>query len=69
MTRSMKGRLAKLEKYRKPSWPYVFYVSNPRTMAEEEAIANATGPIIIAPHPCKTVEEWLAKCSPMGKLQ
>jgi hypothetical protein len=38
-----------------------FHVSDPPTPEEEEAIATATGPIVIVPLPCKTVEEWIAK--------
>ena len=44
-------------------------VSNPPTPEEEEAIANAVGPIIIVPHPCKTVEEWIATYAPKETLQ
>ena len=69
MTRNLQGRVAKLEQYRKPHRQYVFHVSDPPTMEEEAAIANAFGPIVVVPHSCKTVAAWIAKYSPMGALQ
>ncbi len=69
MSRSFRGRVEKLEQYRKPPRQYVIRVSDPRTAEEEDAITNAAGPIVIVPHPCKTVEEWLEKCAPSGALQ
>ena len=69
MIRSFAGRIAKLEHFRKPARKYVFHVSDPPTPEEEEAIASATGPIVIVPYVCKTVEEWVAKYAPKGALQ
>ncbi len=69
MSRSFESRLAILEGCRNPLRQYVIHVSSPRTKEEEEAIANATGPIVIVPHPCNTVDEWLAQCSPLAVLQ
>ena len=69
MTRSLADRVAKLELFREPPRKYVVHVSDPPTREERAAIANATGPIVIVPHVCKTVEEWVAKYAPRGTLQ
>ena len=69
MTRNLEGRLAKLEQFRNPPRKYVIHVSDPPTAAEQLEIANATGPIAIVPHPCKTVEEWIAIHAPKVALQ
>jgi hypothetical protein len=64
VTRSIEGRIAKLEHFREPPRKYVVHVSDTPTAEEQAAITNATGPIVVLPHPCKTVEEWLAKYAP-----
>jgi hypothetical protein len=69
MTRNLESRIAKLEQFSKPPRRYVFHVSDPPTKEEDAAIAGASGPIVIVPHPCKTVEEWIAKHSPRETLQ
>lgn len=70
MKRSIEGRISKLEQFRKPARKYVFHVSDPPTVGEEEAIRSAVGPIVIVPHVCKTTKEWLAKHAPnQGSLQ
>ena len=70
MSRSIEGRISKLEQFRsKPEHKYVFHLSDPPTLEEEEAIANAAGPIVIVPLPCKTVEEWIAKYAPKVAMQ
>ena len=69
MSRSIDGRISKLEQFSKPEHKYVFHVSDPPTLEEEEAIANAAGPIVIVPLPCKTVEEWIAKHAPKEAMQ
>ena len=69
--RNLEARLAKLEDAKgvKPSRQYVYRVSNPPTAAEQAAIDSATGPIIIMPHPCETVDEWVAQYAPKESLQ
>ena len=67
MSRSIEGRISKLEQFSKPEHKYVFHVSDPPTLEEEEAIANAAGPIVIVP--CKTVGEWIAKHAPKVPMQ
>lgn len=70
MNRNFASRIVKLEQFRRPAErQYVYHVSDPRTADENEAIAKAVGPIIIVPHPCKTVDEWIAKHAPRGALQ
>ena len=69
MTRNLEGRIYKLEQFRNPARKYVIHVSNPPTAEENAEIENATGPVIIVPHPCKTVEEWIAIYAPKGALQ
>ena len=68
MSRGIEGRISKLEQFSKPEHKYVFHVSDPPTLEEEEAIANAAGPIVIVP-PCKTVGEWIAKHAPKVPMQ
>lgn len=69
--RNLSFRLAKLEEARVPKVrrQYVYHVSDPPTSDEQAAIDSATGPIIIMPHPCKTVEDWVAMCGPKETLQ
>lgn len=69
--RNLAFRIAKLEdaKGAKPRRQYVYHVSDPPTADEQEEIDSATGPIIVMPHPCKTIEEWVTKYSPMETLQ
>lgn len=71
IVRNLASRIAKLEdaKGAKPRRQYVYHVSDPPTAQEQEAIDSATGPIIILPHPCKTVEEWVTKHAPGEMLQ
>ena len=63
MTRNLEGRLAKLEFSRKPRGGYVVHVSKPPTASElaEIELARIEGrAIVVLPHVCKTVDEWLA---------
>jgi hypothetical protein len=69
MSRSIEGRISKLEQFSKPEHKCVFHLSDPPTLEEEEAIANAAGPIVIVPLLCKTVEEWIAKYAPKVAMQ
>lgn len=69
MSRSIRNRLAKLEQFRAPPCQYVFHVSDLPTRQEQQAIESAIGSIVITPHPCRTVEEWVAKYGPKGTLQ
>lgn len=69
--RNIALRIAKLEdaKGAKRRRQYVYHVSDPPTAEEQEAIDSATGPIIIMPYPCKTVEEWVTKYAHRDTLQ
>ncbi|MBB4362174.1 hypothetical protein GGD65_003199 [Bradyrhizobium sp. CIR18] len=65
MGRNLQSRVTKLEDRRnaKVRPPYVYHVSQPVTAEELAAIeaAKAIGHyFIIAPWPCRTVEEWLS---------
>jgi hypothetical protein len=66
--RNIASRITRLEDARgqKIRRQYVYHVSNPATPEENAAIASATGPIVIVPHACKTVEEWVAQHAPNG---
>ena len=69
--RNLAFRLAKLEDARliKPRPQWLYHVSSPPTAEELAAINAATHPHIIAPWPCKTVEEWVAKYAPKETMQ
>ncbi len=69
--RTLSSRIARLEDARAPKVrrQYVYHLSDPPTAAEQEAIDGAVGPIIIVLHPCRTVDEWVAKHAPRGTLQ
>jgi hypothetical protein len=63
MTRNLEGRLAKLEFSRKPQGEYVVHVCDPPTESELAEIELATmegRKIVIMPHACRTVDEWVA---------
>lgn len=61
MTRSIAGRIARLEEYRKPRPPYVLRSSTPRTAQEERAISlalTAGRRFAVVPHKAATAAEW-----------
>jgi hypothetical protein len=63
MTRSLEGRLAKLETPHKPLGGYVVHVCDPPTESELAYIERARTEgrkIAIMPHACRTVEDWMA---------
>lgn len=62
--RDLDRRIAKLEIGSLPSRSYVVRVSDPMTAEERDAIAKAMGPIIIVPHKCRSVEEWIEQYAP-----
>jgi hypothetical protein len=60
---SLETRIAKLEIVR--CGPYVVRVSNPRSPSEqvELELARTEGrQIAIMPHPCRSIDDWAAKC-------
>jgi hypothetical protein len=61
---SIKHRVAKLEQFRRPRGGYVVHVCDPPTESELAEIERARiegRKIMIMPHACKTVDEWMAK--------
>jgi hypothetical protein len=63
MTRSLEGRLAKLETSHKPLGGYVVHVCDPPTESELAEIERARiegHKIAIMPHACRTVDDWVA---------
>jgi hypothetical protein len=65
MSRALETRLAKLEIVRCGAAPYVVRVSDPRSPSERAdlELARTEGrQIAIMPHPCRSIDDWAAKC-------
>jgi len=65
--RSIAGRIARLELYRRRQSPYVLHLSKPPTPEELAAIENAKAEgrrFAILPRTSASVEEWLANYAP-----
>ena len=61
------GRLARLERYRRPRSPYVLHLSMPPKAEELAAIDKAKSEgrrFAVFPRTCARVEEWLADHAP-----
>jgi hypothetical protein len=72
IARSITGRIARLERYRRPGSFYVLNISTPPTSEELAALeqAKAAGRrFAVLPRTCGSVKEWLAFHAPRGELQ
>jgi hypothetical protein len=70
--RSIAGRIARLEQYRRPRSSYVLHLSTPPLPEELTAIEKAKAEgrrFAILPRTCASVEEWLANHAPREVLQ
>jgi hypothetical protein len=68
----IKGRIARLEQYRRPRSSYVLHLSTPPAHEELAAIEKAKAEgrrFAILPRTCASVEEWLAIHAPREVLQ
>jgi len=66
------GRIARLERYRRPRSSYVLNVSQPPTPEELAATEKAKSEgrrFAILPRKSTSVEEWLADCATREALQ
>jgi hypothetical protein len=67
MSRTLEGRIVKLEQYRAPRKSYVIFVSDPPTAAEQAELDEAAAEgrkVAVIPHKCETVEEWIERYAP-----
>ena len=72
IARGIAGRIARLERYRRPRSSYVLHLSTPPKAEELAAIDKAKvrrAPLCCLPRTCASVEEWLANCAPREELQ
>ena len=72
MSRSIEGRISKLEQYRRPRASYVLHLSTPPLPDELAAIEQAKAEgrrFAVLPHTCASAEEWLAIHAPPWVLQ
>ena len=68
----IKGRIARLEQYRRPRSSYVLHLSTPPLPEELAAIEKAKiegRRFAVLPRVCASVEEWLANYAPREVLQ
>jgi hypothetical protein len=68
----IKGRITKLEQYRRPRSSYVLHLSTPPLPEELAAIEKAKAEgrrSAILPRTCASVEEWMAIHAPREALQ
>ena len=66
------GRIARLERYRRPRTSNVLHISKPPKAEELAAIDKARSAgrrFAVLPRSCASVEEWLANCAPREALQ
>ena len=62
-------RASKLDDSGEPILPYVIHLSDPPTAHERlqlAAVRLLKHPVVIAPHPCATVEEWVKRFERLG---
>ena len=72
MSRSIEGRISKLEQYRRPRTSYVLNLSTPPRPEELAAIEQAKVEgrrFAVLPRTCASAEEWLAIHAPREALQ
>ena len=72
IARGIAGRIARLERYRRPSAYYVLHLSTPPKSEELAAIDKAKSEgrrFAVLPRTCANVEEWLANYVPREALQ
>jgi hypothetical protein len=72
IARSISGRIARLERYRRPRSSYVLHLSTPPLPEELAAIEKAKiegRRFAVLPHTCASAEEWLATHAPREVLQ
>jgi hypothetical protein len=63
---TLRGRVERIELERSPQ-PHrrtVVYKRDGESNEEAMARAGVRWPVIIAPEPCATAEEWLRRCAP-----
>ena len=72
IARGIAGRIAKLERYRRPRSSYVLHLSTPPKQ-KSWLLSTRPGPqgrrFAVLPRTCASVEEWLANCAPREALQ
>jgi len=63
---TLRGRLERIELERRPPPHRKMVVYKRDGESEEEALVRSgvRWPVIIAPEPCATTEEWLRRCAP-----
>ena len=72
IARSITGRIARLERYRRPRSSYVLHLSTPPMPEELAAIEKAKVEgrrFAVLPRTCASVDEWLANYAPRKVLQ
>jgi hypothetical protein len=68
----IKGRITRLEQYRRPRSSYVLHLSTPPRPEELAAIEQAKAEgrrFAVLPRTCPSVEEWLTVHAPREALQ
>jgi hypothetical protein len=67
---TLRGRIERIELERNPPKhrSYVVYQRDGESAEEAIARAGVSWPVIVAPEPCATTEEWLRRYGPRAKL-